>query len=96
MLDERGLIPEKYETNKQVKAKKDTDHKYNFQREGQSHPKKVHVLETGTVDLYPCIYKAALAFDQNPGVIAMYNGKVCSKKYAIKVLTDSKLILICS
>ena len=39
LLDKRELIPEKYETNKQVKAKKDP--KYNFLREGHSHPKKV-------------------------------------------------------
>ena len=45
LLDKRGLIPEKYETSKQVKAKKDP--KYNFIREGHSHPKKVeiHVLQ---------------------------------------------------
>ena len=38
-LDKRQLIPGKYETNKQVKAKKDIDLKYNFLREGHSHPK---------------------------------------------------------
>ena len=65
-----GLIPEKYETNKQVNAKKDIEQKFNFLREGQSHQKKVeiHDLETDKVDLYPTIYKAALALDQNPRV----------------------------
>ena len=78
LLDKRVLIPEKYETNKQVKATKDIDPKYNFLREGHSHSKKVkiHDLETDKVDIYPSIYHAALALNQNPGVIGMYNGKV--------------------
>ena len=33
LLDERGLMSEKYETNKQVKAKKDKDPKYNLLRQ---------------------------------------------------------------
>ena len=33
LLDKRGLMPKKYETNKQVKAKKDIDPTYNFLRE---------------------------------------------------------------
>ena len=51
LLHKRGLIPEKYETNKQVKAKKDS--KYNFLRERHSHPKKVeiHDLKTEKIDL---------------------------------------------
>ena len=69
MLDKRGLIPEKYETNKQVKAKKDIDPKYNFLRPGQSNPNKVeiHDLETDKVDLYPSIYKAAYSFVPKSG-----------------------------
>ena len=57
LLDKRGLIPETYETNKQVKANKYIDPKYNFLREGHSHPKNVemHDLETDKVDLYPSI-----------------------------------------
>ena len=75
MLDKRRLIPEKYETNEQVKAKKDP--KYNFLREEHSRPKKVeiHDLETDKVDHYPYAYKAALAVDENPGVIGIYNEK---------------------
>ena len=58
-------------TNKQVKAKKDIDPKYNFLRLGHSNPKKVeiHDLETEKVDLYPPIYKAAFALEQNLEVI---------------------------
>ena len=50
---------------------------------------EIHDMETVKVDRYPDIYKAALALDQNPGVIGMCNGKVWRKWYAIKVLTES-------
>ena len=72
LLIKRGLIPEQY-TNKQEKAKKDIDPKYIFLREICKNPKKVeiHDLETDKVVLYPSIYKAALAMDQNTGVISM-------------------------
>ena len=91
LLLKRRLISEKYETNKQVKAKKNIDPKYIFLRQIHSNPKKVeiHDLETDKVDLYPSIYKAALALDQNPGVIGIYNGKVWWKRYAIIGLTES-------
>ena len=91
VIVKRGLLPDKYETNKQVKAKKDIAHKYNFLREGYSHRKKVeiHDLETDKVTLYPSIHKVALIWDQNTGVICMYNGKVWRKRYGIKVLTES-------
>ena len=57
-----------------------------------SNPKKVEIydLEADEVVLYPSIYKAAMALDQNPGVIGMYNGKVWRNRYAIKVLTESE------
>ena len=78
LLYKRGLIPEEYDANKQVKAKKDIDPKYIFLRQIHSNPKKVeiHDLETDKVDLYPSIYKAALALDQNAAVNVMYNSKV--------------------
>ena len=74
----RGLIPEKYGTNKQVKGKKDIDNKYNFLRRIRSNPKKVeiHDFEADKVALYPAIHKAALALDQNAGVISIYDGKL--------------------
>ena len=91
MLVKRGLIPQKYETNKQIKPKKDVDPKYNFLRQIHSNPKKaeIHDLETDKVVLYPSIYKSSLALDQNTGVISIYNGKVWRNRYAIKVLTES-------
>ena len=91
LLDKRGLLPDKYETNKQVKAKNEIDHKYNFLRQIHINLKKVeiHDLVTDKIDLCPSIYKAALALDQNTGVIFMYNEKVWRKRCAIKVLTES-------
>ena len=72
------LKPEKYDTDKQVKVKKDIDPKYNFLRQIRSNPRnfKIHDLETDKAVLYPSVYKAALALDQNTGIIDMYNGKV--------------------
>ena len=100
LLIKKGLIPEKYGTNEQEKAKRDIDSKYNFLRHIRRNPKKVeiHDLETDKVVLYPSIYKAALALDQNTGVIGMYDGKVWRNRYVIKVLTESESfkILICS
>ena len=67
LLIKRGLIPEKYGTHKQEREKKDVDPKYNFLKQIHSNPKKVeiHDLETDMIVLYPFIYKAALAMDQN-------------------------------
>ena len=74
LLVKRGLIPEKQGKNKQENAKKDIEPKYNFLRQIRSNPKNVeiHDLEADKVVLYPSIYKAALALDQNPGVICIY------------------------
>ena len=92
MLVKRGLIPEKHGKNKQEKIIKDIYRKNYFLKQIRSNPKKVEIydFETDKVVLYPSIYKAALALDQNPGVISMYDGKVWRIRYAIKVLTESK------
>ena len=50
---------------------------------------EIHDMETDKVVLYPSIYKAALALNQNTGVISMYNGKVWRNRYEIKILTES-------
>ena len=75
-----------------IKVRKDIDSKYYFLKQIRSNPNKVEIrdFETYKVLLYPSIYKAALALDQNPGVIGMYNGKVWRSRYAIKVLTKSE------
>ena len=93
-IAKRRLIPEKYETNKQVKTKKDIDPKYNILRQIQSNPKtvEIHDLETDKIVLHPSTYKAAFALEQNPGVIGMYNGKVWRKRYVIKMLTESQYV----
>ena len=78
LLIKKCLISENYGTKKQEKAKKDIDPKYYFLRQIRSNPKKVeiHDLKTDKVVLFPSIYKAALALDQNIGVISIYDGKV--------------------
>ena len=91
MLVKRGLIPEKHGKNQKEKMIKNLDPKYYFLKQIRSKPKvEIHDLETDKVFLHPSIYKAALALDQNPGVIGMYNGKVWRTRYAIKVLTESE------
>ena len=78
LLVKRWLIPEKHGNNKQEQIMKDIDPKYSFLRQIRRNTKKVeiHDLETDKVVLYPSIYKAALALDQNTGVTGMYHGKV--------------------
>ena len=91
MLIKRGLITEQYGTNKQENPINNIDPKYIFLTEIRKMPKKVeiHGLQTDKVVLYPSIQKAALAMDQNTGVISMYYGKVWRSRYAIKVLTEA-------
>ena len=43
LLIKRRLIPQKYDTNKQVKEKKDIDPKYYFLKQIRSNPKKVEI-----------------------------------------------------
>ena len=87
LIVKRGLITVQYGTNKQEKAKKDIDTKYNFLRQIRINPKKVeiHYLETDKVVLCPSIYKTALALDQNTGVISnkmeKYGGIGMQSKY---------------
>ena len=52
-LIKRGLIPEKYDTNKQVKARNDIDPKYYFLKQIHSNQKtvEIHDLETDKVVL---------------------------------------------
>ena len=70
----------------------DVDSKYYFLKQIRSNPKKVEIrdLETDKVDLYPSLYNAALALDQNSGLISMYDKNVWRSRYAIKVLTESE------
>src|SRR5688572_21835143 len=43
------------------------------------------LLRTTLTTTYRSIYSAAKAFNQNPGFIPMFNGKVYKKRYEIKV-----------
>ena len=52
LLIKRGLIPEKYGTNKEKKAKNDIDSKYNFLRQIHSNPKKVEILDFKQIRLF--------------------------------------------
>ena len=91
LLINKDFISEIYGTIKEENAKKNIDPKYNFLRHIRRNPKKIEIydLETDKVVLYPSIYKAALALDQNTGVISMYDEKVWRSRYAITVLTES-------
>ena len=91
LLVKSWLIPEKHGKNKQEKIIKDIDSKYNILRQIRKYPSKVeiHDMETDNAVLYPSTHKAALALDQNTGVIGMYNGNVWRNRYAINVLTES-------
>ena len=48
LLTKRGLIHEKYDTNNEVKARKDIDPKYYFLKQIRSNPKKVEIHDLGT------------------------------------------------
>ena len=87
LLTKRGMISQKFNTNKQIKA---IDPKYYFLKQIRSNPKNVeiHDLQKHKVVLYPSTYKAALILDQNNGIIGMYNGKVWRNRCAIKVLSE--------
>ena len=64
-----------------------TSKNYDRLKRIRKNPKRVEILdkETGVTTTYKSIYSAAQAFNQNPGFIAMFNGKVYKKRYEIKV-----------
>ena len=78
LLIEKGVL-----TREDLKKEKSYDRLKRIRK----HPKRVEILdkETGTLTVYKSIYSAAKAFNQNPGFIAMFNGKVYKKRYEIKV-----------
>src|ERR1043165_710748 len=87
-LIENGVLGqddvEKWKQPPKVTSK---DAKYDRLKQIRTHPKRVEILdlETGLIDKYPSIYKAARALNRNPGVIAWFNGKVYKKRYEIRV-----------
>src|SRR5678816_323545 len=66
---------------------RDRSKNYDRLKRIRKHPKCVEILdkETGATTVYRSIYSAAKAFNQNPGFIPMFNGKVYKKRYEIKV-----------
>ena len=100
----RGLIPEiiKITTITSLPERKDTkkeiNPKYNFLKHIRNSPKKVEIqdMETGEIIAYSSMYKAAKRFNQQSRLISTYDGKVWRNRYAIKVLSESDQILICT
>src|ERR1043165_361643 len=87
-LIENGVLTrEDVESWKQPPKTTSKDPKYDRLKRIQAHPRRVEILdlETGTIDKYPSIYKAAKALDRSPGVIAWFNGKIYKKRYEITV-----------
>ena len=91
-LIEKGVLTlEVVENWKQPPKVTSKDEKYDRLKHIRTHPRRVEILdrETGVIDSYSSMYKAAKALNQNAGVITMFNGKVYKKRYEIKVLESS-------
>src|SRR5688572_23135832 len=96
-LVEKGVLTlDVVENWKQPPKVTSKDEKYDRLKRIRSHPRRVEILdrETGVVDSYSSMYKAAKALNQNAGVITMFNGKVYKKRYEIKVLESEEKDLI--
>jgi len=96
-LVEKGVLTlEVVENWRQPPKVTSKDEKYDRLKRIRTHPRRVEILdrETGLVDSYSSMYKAAKAFNQNPGFITMFNGKVYKKRYEIKVLESEEKDLI--
>ena len=91
-LVEKGVLTlEVVENWKQPPKVTSKDEKYDRLKRIRTHPRRVEILdrETGLIDSYSSMYKAAKALNQNAGVITMFNGKVYKKRYEITVLESS-------
>src|SRR6188768_34117 len=96
-LVEKGVLTlEVVENWKQPPKVTSKDEKYDRLKRIRTHPRRVEILdrETGLIDSYSSMYKAAKALNQNAGVITMFNGKVYKKRYEIKVLESEEKDLI--
>src|SRR5688572_9495241 len=87
LLIEKGVL-----TREDLRKEKSYDRLKRIRK----HPKRVEILdkETGVTTTYRSIYSAAKAFNQNPGFIPMFNGKVYKKRYEIKVCESEEKDLI--
>ena len=96
-LVEKGVLTlDVVENWKQPPKVTSKDEKYDRLKRIRTHPRRVEILdrETGLIDSYSSMYKAAKALNQNAGVITMFNGKVYKKRYEIKVLESEEKDLI--
>src|SRR5688572_18399263 len=96
-LVEKGVLTlEVVENWKQPPKITSKDEKYDRLKRIRTHPRRVEILdrETGLIDSYSSMYKAAKALNQSAGVITMFNGKVYKKRYEIKVLESEEKDLI--
>src|SRR6188768_1183457 len=96
-LVEKGVLTlEIVENWKQPLKITSKDEKYDRLKRIRTHHRRVEILdrETGLIDSYSSMYKAAKALNQNAGVITMFNGKVYKKRYEIKVLESEEKDLI--
>src|SRR5688572_15294947 len=96
-LVEKGVLTlEVVENWKQPPKLTSKDEKYDRLKRIRTNPRRVEILdrETGLIDSYSSMYKAAKALNQNAGVITMFNGKVYKKRYEIKVLESEEKDLI--
>ena len=97
MLIKRGFLPETINITtitslpEGENTKKERNTKYNFLKHIRNSPLKGEIgdIETDKIIVYSYMYKAAKTFNQQSRLISAYDGKVCRKRYAIKVLTES-------
>ena len=91
LIENGVLTQEDVEKWKRPPKPTSNDAKYDRLKYIRTHPKRVEILdrETGLIDKYPSMYKAARALDQNSGVIAWFNGKIYKNRYEIRVLESS-------
>ena len=98
VLVKRGLLPETIKItiitslSERENNKKKINPKYKFLKHIRNSPKKVEIqdMETGEIIIYSSMYKAAKIFNQQSRLISIYDGKVWSNRYTIKVLTESE------
>ena len=84
MLVKRGLLPEiiNITTITSLPERKDTkkeiNPKYNFLKHKRNSPKKVGIqdMETGEINVYSSMYKAAKRFNQQSRLIYAFDAKV--------------------
>ena len=70
------------------RRKKKKDPKYNRVKTIKKNPRKVSLedTETGEINNFPSIYKAAKFIDRAPQTITYWNGGVWKNKYEVAIL----------